>query len=61
MSPQVGKTESLVKNEKFFQQKDGMAMGSCLSNVLSIIIMETFEGLALDVKKKSLLWVWYCR
>jgi hypothetical protein len=35
-------------NDKFFQQKDGMAMGNSLSPIVSNIFMEHFEKLALD-------------
>jgi hypothetical protein len=41
-------------DDKFFQQKDGMAMGSSLSPIISNIFMEHFEKLALDS-----LWLWY--
>jgi hypothetical protein len=47
-------------NDKFFQQKDSMAMGSSLSPVVSKIFMEHFEKLALDmVQYKSSLWFRY--
>jgi hypothetical protein len=36
-------------DDKLFQQKVGMAMGSCLSTVISNIFMENFEKLALDI------------
>jgi hypothetical protein len=35
-------------NDKFFQQKDGKAMGSALSLVVSNIFMQHFEELALE-------------
>jgi hypothetical protein len=35
-------------DDNFFQQKDGMAMGSSLSPFVSNICMEHFEKLALD-------------
>jgi hypothetical protein len=35
-------------DDKFFQQKDGMAMGSALSTVVSNIYMENFVELALE-------------
>jgi hypothetical protein len=35
-------------DDKFFQQKDGMATGTSLSPVVSNIFMEHFEKLALD-------------
>jgi hypothetical protein len=41
-------------DDKFFQQKDVMAMGSSLSPTVSNIFMEHFEKLALD-----LLWLQY--
>jgi hypothetical protein len=44
---------------KFFQQKDGMAMGSSLSPIVSNI-MEHFEKLALDsAQHKPSLWLRY--
>jgi hypothetical protein len=33
-------------DDRFFQQKDGMAMGSSLSPIVSNIYMEHFEKLA---------------
>jgi hypothetical protein len=41
------KTTCFQVDDKFFQQKDGMAMGSALSPVVSNIFMEHFEELAL--------------
>jgi hypothetical protein len=35
-------------DDKFFQQKDGMAVGNSLSTIVSNIFMEHFEKLALD-------------
>jgi hypothetical protein len=47
-------------DEKFFQQKDGMAMGSSLSPIVSNIFMGHFEKLALDsAQYKPLLWLRY--
>jgi hypothetical protein len=47
-------------DDKFFQRKDGMAMGSSLSPIVSIIFMEHFEKLALDsAQRKPSLWLWY--
>jgi hypothetical protein len=47
-------------DDKFYQQKDGMAMGSALSPIISNIFMEHFEKLALDsVQYKPLLCLWY--
>jgi hypothetical protein len=47
-------------DDKLFQQKDGMAMVSSLSPIVSNIFMEHFEKLALDLAQyKSSLWLWY--
>jgi hypothetical protein len=47
-------------DDKFFQQKDDMAMGSSLSPVMSNIFMEHFEKLALDsAQHKPSVWLWY--
>jgi hypothetical protein len=47
-------------DNKFFQQKDGMAMGSSLSPIIRNIYMEHFEKLALDpVQHKPSLWLQY--
>jgi hypothetical protein len=47
-------------DDKFFQQKDGMAMGSSLSHIISNIFMEHFEKLVLDsAQYKPSLWLWY--
>jgi hypothetical protein len=47
-------------DDKFFQQKVGMAMGSFLSPTVSSIFMEHFEKLALDsVQHKQSLWLRY--
>jgi hypothetical protein len=47
-------------DDKFFQQKDGMAMGSSLSPIVIIIFMEHFEKLALDsAQHKPSLWFRY--
>jgi hypothetical protein len=47
-------------DDKFFQQKDGMVMGSCPSPIVSNIFMEHFEKLALDsVQHKPSLWFRY--
>jgi hypothetical protein len=42
--------------DKFFQQKDGMAIGSSLSLIVRNIFMEYFEELAIDsaLQKPSL-------
>jgi hypothetical protein len=46
--------------DKFFQQKDGMAMGNSLSPVVSNIYMEHFEKLALDTTEyKPTKWLRY--
>jgi hypothetical protein len=42
------KTTYFQVDDKFFQQKDGMAMGSSLSPIVSNIFMVHFEKLALD-------------
>jgi hypothetical protein len=43
---------------RFFQHKDGMAKGISLSPVVSNIIMERFEKLALDsAQHKQSLWL----
>jgi hypothetical protein len=42
------RTTYIQVDDEFFQQKDGMAMGSSLSSVVSNIFMEHFEILALD-------------
>jgi hypothetical protein len=36
-------------DDKFFQQKDGMAVGSSLSPIVSSIYTEHFETFALDL------------
>jgi hypothetical protein len=42
---------------KFFQQKDGMAMGKSVSHIIGKIYMEHFEKLALDSPQhKPSLW-----
>jgi hypothetical protein len=47
-------------NDKFFQQKDGMAMGNSLSHIVINIFMEHFEKLALDsAPYKPSLWLRY--
>jgi hypothetical protein len=47
-------------DDRFFQQKDGITMGSSLSPIVSNIFMEHFEKLALDsAKHKPLLWLRY--
>jgi hypothetical protein len=47
-------------DDKFFQQKNGMAMGSSLSPVVSNIFMEYYEKLALDTAQyKPSLWLRY--
>jgi hypothetical protein len=46
--------------DKFYQQKDGMAMGSSLSPVVSNIFMEHFEKLAIDTTDlKPAIWLRY--
>jgi hypothetical protein len=47
-------------DDKFFQQKNGMAMGSSVSPIVSNICMEHFEKLALgSVEHKPSLWLRY--
>jgi hypothetical protein len=47
-------------DDRFYQQKEGMAMGSSLSPIVSNIYMEHFEKLALDsAQDKPLLWLRY--
>jgi hypothetical protein len=47
-------------DDRFYQQKEGMAMGSSLSPVISNIYMEHFEQLALDsAQDKPSLWLRY--
>jgi hypothetical protein len=47
-------------DDKFFQQKDGMAIGSFLSPIVSNIYTQHFEKLALDsAQHKQLLWLYY--
>jgi hypothetical protein len=47
-------------DDKFFQQKDGIPMGSSLPHIVSNIFMEHFEKLALDsAQHKPLLWLQY--
>jgi hypothetical protein len=47
-------------DDKFFQQKDGMAMGNSFSPIVSDIFMKHFEKLALDsAPYKPSLWLWY--
>jgi hypothetical protein len=54
------KTTYFQLDDKFFQQKDDMAMGSSLSPIVSNIYMEYFEKLALDsAERKPLLWLRY--
>jgi hypothetical protein len=46
--------------DKFFQQKDGMAMERSLSSVVSNIYMEYFQRLALDtMEHKPAKWLGY--
>jgi hypothetical protein len=54
------KTTYFQVDDKFFQQKDGMAMGSFLSPIVCNIYMEHFEKLALDsAQHKPSLWLRY--
>jgi hypothetical protein len=47
-------------DDKFFQQKDGMAIGSSLSPIISNIYMEHFNKMALDsARHKQSLQLWY--
>ena len=46
--------------DKFFQQKEGMAVGSSLSPIVSNIYMEFFEKLVLNsAQYKPSLWLRY--
>jgi hypothetical protein len=46
--------------DKFFQQKEGMAMGSSLCSVVTNIYMEYFQRLALDtMEHKPGKWLGY--
>jgi hypothetical protein len=54
------RTTYLQVEDKFFQHKDGMAVGSSLSPIISSIFMKHFKKLALYlVQHKPLLWFWY--
>jgi hypothetical protein len=54
------RTTYFQMEDKFFQQRDGMAMGRSLSSIISNNFMEHFEKLALDsALHKPLLWLWY--
>jgi hypothetical protein len=54
------RTTDFQVDHKFFQQRDGMTMGSSLSPIISNIYMEHFEKLALDsAQHKPLLRLWY--
>jgi hypothetical protein len=47
-------------DDRFFQQKDGMAMGSSLSPIVSNNFMEYLEKLALDsAQHKPSVWLRY--
>jgi hypothetical protein len=52
--PEVcSRTTYFQVGDNFFQQKDGMAMGSSLSPIVGNIFMEHFEKLALDSGNKN--------
>ncbi|PNF14821.1 hypothetical protein B7P43_G06341, partial [Cryptotermes secundus] len=54
------RTTYFQMDDGFYQQKDGMAMGSSLSPVVSNIYMEHFEQLAIDsAQDKPSLWLRY--
>jgi hypothetical protein len=54
------KTTYFQVHNRFFQQKDGMAMGNSLSPVVCNVYMEHFEKLALDAAPyKPSLWLQY--
>jgi hypothetical protein len=54
------RTKYFPVEDKFFQQRDGTAMGSSLSPIVSNIFMENFEKLALDTARyKPSLWLRY--
>jgi hypothetical protein len=47
-----------LQSEDFYQQKEGIAMGSLLSPVVSYIFMDHFEELAVDiVDQKLVIWL----
>jgi hypothetical protein len=51
------RTTHFQVDDTFFQQKDGMAMGSSIPPIVSNMFMEHFEKLALDsAQHKSSLW-----
>ena len=53
-------TTAFQLNDSYFQQKDGMAMGSPLSLVMANIYMGHFEEQALkSAPLKPSLWIWY--
>jgi hypothetical protein len=54
------KTTYFQFEDKFYQQNDGMAMGSSLSPVVSNIFMEHFEKLAIDTTDlRPAVWLRY--
>jgi hypothetical protein len=54
------RTTYFQMDDKFFQQKDGMAMGNSESPIISNIHMEHFEKLALDLAQhKPPPWLHY--
>jgi hypothetical protein len=54
------RTTQFQVDDKFFKQKDGMAMGSSESPIVSGIYMVHLENVALDsALHKPLLWLHY--
>jgi hypothetical protein len=52
--------QEIQVDDKFFQEKYGMIMGSSLSPIVSNIFMEHFKNLVLDsVQHKPSLWLQY--
>jgi hypothetical protein len=46
------RTACIQVNDKFFQQRDSMAIASSLSEVVSNIFMKHYEKMALDSKRQ---------
>jgi hypothetical protein len=44
-------------DNKFYEQKDGMVMGSPLSPVVNSIFMESFELALTTAQRKSKMWL----
>jgi hypothetical protein len=57
---EIGLKTTYFQVDKFFQQKDGIAVGCSLSIIISNIYMENFEKLALDsAQHKPSFWLRY--